>query len=342
MPSVQVQKFDWQGFSWKEAVARYQNPDLKRSLWQIINSILPYFMLLYLMVLSLQISYWLTLGLAVVAAGFLARIFIIFHDCGHGSFFKSRKANEVVGIITGFLTFTPYYYWTRNHAIHHATAGDLSRRGTGDVMTLTVKEFQALSPARQLVYRIQRNPLFMFIIGPLLLFLGFHRFARPGTTGRELHSVYWTSLGMLVYLGVLILLMGFETFLLVNLPIWAVGFSFGVWLFYVQHQFEGTYWVDHEDWDYATAAMKGSSYYKLPRILQWFTGNIGFHHIHHLSPKIPNYYLEKCLKENPPFQKVEPLTLLSSLNCLKYRLWDEEQGKLVGFSALKGMQNPAV
>lgn len=340
MTSKQTRKFDWQGFPWKEAVARYQ-PDLKRSLWQIINTIPPYFILLYLMVLSLQVSYWLTLGLAVIAAGLLARTFIIFHDCGHGSFFKSRKANEAVGIITGFLTFTPYYYWTRNHAIHHATAGDLSRRGTGDVMTLTVKEYLALSPLRQLFYRIQRNPLFMFIISPMFLFLGFHRFARPGTSGRELHSVYWTTLAMLVYLGVLILLMGFKTFLLLNLPIWAVGFSAGVWLFYVQHQFEGTYWVDHEDWDYATAAMVGSSYYKLPRILQWFTGNIGFHHIHHLSPKIPNYYLEKCLKENPPFQKVKPLTLLSSLHCLKYRLWDEDQGKLVGFGALKETQSQA-
>jgi omega-6 fatty acid desaturase (delta-12 desaturase) len=338
MTSKQTQKLDKKVYPWKEAVARYQKPDLKRSLWQIVNTIPPYFILLYLMVRSLQVSYWLTLGLAVIAAGFLARIFIIFHDCGHGSFFKSQNANDIVGILTGILTFTPYYYWRRDHAIHHATAGDLSRRGTGDILTLTVKEYLALSPLKRLGYRILRNPVFMFVISPLFIFLGAHRFARRGTSGRELHSVHWTSLAMAVYFAAMILLMGFKTFLLVNLPIWAVAFSAGVWLFYVQHQFEGTYWEQHENWDYATAALKGSSFYKLPRLLQWFSGNIGFHHIHHLSPKIPNYYLEKCLAENTAFQKVKPITFLSSFRSLTFRLWDEDQRRLVGFGALKEIQ----
>jgi omega-6 fatty acid desaturase (delta-12 desaturase) len=334
----QTEKFDSRAFPWKEAVARYHNPTLKHSLGQIITSIPPYFIILNLMVRSLQFSYWLTLGLAVIAAGFLARTFIIFHDCGHGSFFKSQKANDAVGILTGIMTFTPYYYWRRDHAIHHATAGDLSRRGTGDILTLTVREYLALSPIKKLGYRILRDPVFMFIISPLFIFLGAHRIARPGTTGRELYSVHFTTLAMAAYFAALILMMGFKTFLLVNLPIWAVAFSAGVWLFYVQHQFEGTYWEDHRDWDYFTAALYGSSFYKLPRLLQWFSGNIGFHHVHHLSPKIPNYFLEKCHAENPVFQQVKPITLLSSFRSLTFRLWDEDRRRLVGFGALKEIQ----
>jgi omega-6 fatty acid desaturase (delta-12 desaturase) len=323
---------------WREVVAKYQIPDLGRSMWQIANSVIPYLALLYLMARSLEISYWITLALAVPAAGFMMRIFIIFHDCGHGSFFKSGKANAFCGFITGVMTFTPYHYWTRDHAIHHATVSDLDRRGVGDVKTLTVKEYLELPLFKRLVYRFFRNPVIMFLIGPILVFLVVHRFAR-GTVGkRERFSVYWTNLALLGLLILIHFTFGLKTYVLVQLPILLIGFSIGVWLFYVQHQFEGTYWESHKNWDYVTAALKGSSFYKLPKVLQWFSGNIGFHHIHHLSPRIPNYNLERCHNENPMFQEIEPITLLSSLKSIKFRLWDEERHVLIGWNELKTAQ----
>jgi omega-6 fatty acid desaturase (delta-12 desaturase) len=288
------------------------------------------------MVRSLEVSYWLTLILAVPTAGFLARIFIIFHDCGHGSFFKSRKANAFWGFITGVITYTPYDYWRRDHAIHHATAGDLDRRGIGDVKTITIEEYLALSPLKKLGYRVMRNPLVLFVIGPPIVFLIRHRFARRDAGKQERYSVIWTNLAILVAYAVILSTIGLKTYLLVHVPVLLITFSVGVWLFYVQHQFEGTYWENHEEWDYVTAALKGSSFYKLPKVLQWFTGNIGYHHIHHLSPRIPNYYLEKCHNENPMFQEIEPVTLRGSLKSLKFRLWDEKQRILVGFDHLRG------
>jgi acyl-lipid omega-6 desaturase (Delta-12 desaturase) len=328
--------------NWREVVARYQQPDIWRSYWEIANSILPYFFLLYLMFRSLEISYWLTLALSLPTAGFLMRIFIIFHDCGHGSFFKSKRLNAFWGFVTGVITYTPYHYWTRDHAIHHATVSDLDRRGIGDVKTMTVKEYLALSTWGKLEYRLYRNPLIMFVLGPAVVFLVIHRFARKDAGKRERYSVYWTNFALLVAYLVLIPAIGLQTYLLVHLPVLLVGFSAGVWLFYVQHQFEGTYWEHHKDWDFVTAAIKGSSFYKLPKILQWFTGNIGFHHIHHLSPRIPNYLLEKCHNENPMFQDIEPVTLLSSLKCLKFRLWDDERLILVGYDALKNQAEARV
>jgi omega-6 fatty acid desaturase (delta-12 desaturase) len=335
---TETSKNDSFNLSWQKAVAKYRNPEFRRSIWQIANTIPPYFAVVFIMVRSLEISYWLTLALAPLAAGLLARTFIIFHDCGHGSFFKSQRANDILGFLTGVLTFTPYHYWKHNHAIHHATAGDLDRRGTGDVMTLTVKEYLALPPIKRLGYRIMRNPIMMFLIGPLVVFLIVHRFVRGEAGRRERYSVYWTNLSIAGYVALMILAMGLEPFLLVQLPIVIITFSCGVWLFYVQHQFEGTYWEDTQNWDYATAALKGSSYYKLPKVLQWFTGNIGFHHIHHLSPRIPNYLLEKCYNENKIFQEIEPVTLRSSLKSLSFRLWDEDKRKLVGFDSVKEYQ----
>lgn len=321
--------------NWRKLVAPYQHPDLRRSLWQLANSLLPYFFLWGLMVWGLQFSYWLTLALAIPAAGFMMRIFIIFHDCGHGSFFKSRRLNAMVGSITGVLTFTAYHHWTRDHAIHHATAGDLDRRGVGDVETLTVKEYLSLPPWRQLIYRLMRNPFFMLVIGAPIVFWVVHRFARPGVDRRERNSVLWTNLALAGVILLLGLAIGFKTFLLVQLPIVAFGTAMGVWLFYVQHQFEGVYWRRHTDWDYLDAALLGASYYKLPRLLQWFSGNIGFHHLHHLAPRIPNYNLEKCQVENPAFDCVRPLTLRTSLRSLRLRLYDEDRQRLIGFGELK-------
>lgn len=324
--------------SWRAVVARYQKPELRRSLWQIANSVIPYLLLWGLMVWSLSVSYWLTLAISVLAAGFLVRVFIIFHDCGHNSFFESQRANTIVGIITGLLTFTAYHYWTRDHAIHHATAGDLDRRGVGDVETLTVKEYLALSPLRRFAYRLMRNPLLMFGIGSSLVFLVVHRIPRPRAGKKGRASVLWTNLALLGILLVLALTIGLKAVLLVQLPITFLGTAVGVWMFYVQHQFEGVYWVRHDEWDYLTSAMRGASYYKLPRLLQWFSGNIGFHHLHHLSPKIPNYYLERCQRENPIFADVRPLTLLSSLRSLRLRLYDEERGRIIGFRELNQLR----
>jgi acyl-lipid omega-6 desaturase (Delta-12 desaturase) len=328
--------------TWQQVIAKYQHPSISRSTWQVINTLVPYFALWFLMVLSLKVSYWLTLLLAIPTAGFMMRTFILFHDCGHGSFFESKRANDTLGIITGILTFTPYYSWRHAHAVHHATVADLDRRGVGDVWTLTVKEYQALPGWKKLVYRVVRNPLIMFTIGSLAVFLIGHRFAKRGDARRERFSVYWTNLALLGIITLLSFTIGLKAFILVQLPILFFGTSAGVWLFYVQHQFEGTYWARHDNWDYLTAALKGSSFYKLPGVLQWFTGNIGFHHIHHVSPRIPNYLLEKCHNSYPLFRQVKPLTLLSSLRSLRLRLWDEDAQKLVGYAELKKLQNASM
>ena len=326
---------------WQEAVAKYQNPDVRASLWQIATSVIPYIVLWFLMYLSLEYSYLITLALSVLAGGFLVRIFIIFHDCGHGSFFKSQKLNHIVGSICGVMTFTPYFEWRHAHAIHHATAGDLDRRGTGDVLTLTVKEYQQMPGWKRLGYRLYRNPLVMFILGPMFVFLVVHRFPSRNSKKRERTSVYWTNLAILAYIVPLVALIGFERYILIQLPIALLTGTAGVWMFYVQHQFEGTYWEKHVQWDYLTAALKGSSYYKLPKILQWFTGNIGLHHIHHLSPRIPNYNLQACHDANPLFQQVPTVTLGPSFKSVFFKLWDEEQRQLVGFGRFKPTQPEA-
>ena len=324
--------------SWRDMIAKYQHSDLRRSVWQIINSYGPYFILLYIMYRSLDVSYLITIGLSVFAAGFQVRTFIIFHDCGHGSFFKSQRANDIVGIVSGLFTFTPYYEWRHNHALHHATGSDLDRRGIGDVWMLTVKEYNERTPWRRFVYRFYRNPFVMFGVGPLFMFFISHRFTSVSSGPREKKNVYWTNITLAVLVAAVGFTLGFTRFILIFLPtIWIAGI-FGLWLFYVQHQYEGVYWARHEDWNFYDSALKGSSFYKLPRVLQWFSGNIGFHHIHHLSPRIPNYSLSECQKEEPIFRSVKPVTLLSSMRSLALRLWDEEQRELVGFDSLKAVQ----
>lgn len=319
---------------WRSAIKQYQNPDVRRSVWQLINSIGPYLILWVLMVLSLKVGYWLTLLLAIPAAGFLVRIFIIFHDCGHGSFFKSRQANTIFGYITGILVFTPYHLWRHNHAVHHATAGNLDRRGVGDVWTMTLEEYKNAPWWKRVAYRFYRYPFFMFIVGPLIVFLVNQRFAGKSANKRDRQSVYITNAVLLAILVTAHFTIGLKAYVMVQLPaIWMATIA-GVWLFYVQHQFEDVYWDRHENWDFVKAAIKGSSFYKLPKLLQWFTGNIGFHHIHHLSPKIPNYLLERCHWDNPIFQ-VKPLTIWTSLKSLTTHLWDEKRRKLVGFRQLK-------
>jgi omega-6 fatty acid desaturase (delta-12 desaturase) len=323
--------------AWYKDVAVYQQPDLRRAIWQLVNSFVPYIALWMLMVRTVQLglSYWITLALAVLAAGFLVRIFIIFHDCGHGSFFASRRANTIAGIITGLCTFTPYEYWRYNHGVHHATVGDLDRRGTGDVYLMTVEEYLAAPPLARIGYRLYEHPLIMFGLGPLYMFLISHRFHRKRAKPQHRQSVYLTTLAMAVIIALASLTIGFRTYVLVQLTTLLIAGVAGIWLFYVQHHFEGVYWARHDLWDPWRAALEGSSYYKLPKLLQWFSGNIGLHHIHHVRPRIPNYNLQRCYDEVPAMQAVKPLTFLNSLKALRFSLYDEERKELVGFRALR-------
>ncbi len=316
---------------WVSIISRYNKPVLSKSIWQIINSLGPYLLLWVLMYFSLQISYLLTLGLSILAAGFLVRMFIIFHDCGHGSFFRSEKANRIVGTILGSLVFTPYRRWHRDHAIHHNTVGNLDRRGIGDVWTLTVHEYEKLSPAKKLGYRLYRHPVFLFGIAPFLLFVVGFRFTRRSMGAAEKRSVYVTNLIIALFAAGTILLIGWKAFLLIQLPVIYFATVAGVWLFYVQHQFEEVIWTRQDSWDYKTMALEGSSYLKLPRVLQWFSGNIGYHHIHHLGPRIPNYHLEKCHRENDLFRNTRPVTFIPGMRTLRLRLWDEQNRKLISF-----------
>ena len=321
--------------SWKEIVLQCQKPSRWRALWQIANTLGPYALLWYLMYISLAISYWITLPLAILAGGFLIRVFIIFHDCGHSSFFKSKIANDVVGFITGMLTFTPYYHWRWEHAIHHASAGHLDKRGTGDVWTMTVQEYLESSRWKRFAYRLARNPIVLFVIAPLYLFIVRQRFVSAKANRRERWSVHWMNLAILGMAAGLSVVFGVIPYLIIQSTAMAVAGSAGIWLFYVQHQFEDVYWERSDQWDYTAAALQGSSFYKLPKILQWFSGNIGFHHIHHLSSRIPNYNLERCHKAHPLFQSVKPITLFSSLKSFTFRLWDEEHKKLISFRRLR-------
>ncbi|MCF7733536.1 MAG: fatty acid desaturase [Akkermansiaceae bacterium] len=324
--------------AWREVVARYQKASTGRAVWQLVDTIVPYLGLWFLMWLCLDVSWWLVAPLAVLAGGFMVRAFIIFHDCGHGSFFKSKKANSIVGVITGILTLTPYYHWRWEHAIHHSSSGDLDRRGTGDIWTLTVEEYLQASRWRRFSYRLARNPFVLFVLAPLVLFLFINRVPKSRAPLRERLSVYLTNLAIVLIAGALSWVFGFKEYLIIQTAVIMVAGSAGVWLFYVQHQFEGVYWERNEGWDYATAALQGSSFYQLPKVLQWFSGNIGFHHVHHLSPRIPNYHLEQCHRSEPLFQTIKPVTLLGSLKSLTFRLWDEQRNRLVGYGYLKTLR----
>ena len=320
---------------WKEIVARYEEPGLRHSLWQLINTLVPYAVLWYLMYLSLGVSYWLTGALALLAAGFQVRVFIIFHDCGHGSFFKSRRANHILGLITGVLSFTPVLSLAVEHALHHATAGDLDRRGAGDMWTLTVQEYLEASKWKRFTYRLARNPVILFVLAPVFLFAIKQRFASPKAPRRERRSVLWTNLALLAMATGLSCLLGLKTYLLLQLGVFGAAGSPGCGSFTSSISSRGFIGNADRTADYCAAALQGSSFYKLPKILQWFSGNIGFHHIHHLSPRIPNYKLEQCHLAEPLFQTVKPVTLFASFKALTFRLWDEQRRKLVGFSVLK-------
>ncbi|MEW5874200.1 MAG: fatty acid desaturase [Candidatus Zixiibacteriota bacterium] len=310
-----------------------------RSSFQLANTLIPFALLWIAMLWSLDVSYWLTLALAVPASGLLIRLFIIQHDCGHGSFFPRQAVNNWIGSMIGVLTLTPYEYWRRTHAIHHATSGNLSHRDFGEVTTLTVKEYQALTPLRRFLYRLYRNPIVMFGIGPAYQFILKHRIPwdMPRSWRREWRSVALTNAALIALCVLASQTIGWMNLLKIQLPITLLSGTLGVWLFYIQHQYEDTYWRLDPEWSYYEAGLRGSSYYDLPRILNWFTGNIGVHHVHHLCSRIPNYRLLRCLHENPILQTATRLTIKDSIRCTRLKLWDEDARKLVGFAEARSV-----
>jgi omega-6 fatty acid desaturase (delta-12 desaturase) len=309
---------------------------------QLLNTLVPLAIGFGLMYWALDVHYGLVLLLAVPVAGLLVRAFIVMHDCGHGSFFKSRRWNDIVGFVTGVITLTPYVHWRREHAIHHAGSGNLDRRGFGDVTTLTVREYLAKGRWGRFGYRIYRNPLVLLAFGPAWLMVK-HRFARrDGTFGpKERRNVLATN-AVLVGLALVAAVFGvLDEAALIYFPAILLAGTAGVWLFYVQHQFEETYWRPGEEWQYEVAALQGSTYLKLPKVLQWFTGNIGLHHVHHLSPRIPNYRLQACHDEHPLFQQVPTIGFRQGIKALWLKLWDEDNGRLVGFGYLRQLRRQA-
>jgi omega-6 fatty acid desaturase (delta-12 desaturase) len=316
-----------------QSLAAYREPSSPRSIFEIAITALPLALLWLLMWTSLEIGYWACLLLSVPAAGFLVRLFMIQHDCGHGAFFRQRVVNNWVGRVIGVVTLTPYDFWRRTHAIHHAHSGNLDHRGIGDIDMLTVREYLALSPWRRLRYRLYRHPLIMFGVGPAYHFVLRQRlpFGLMRSGWEPWLSTMATNVAIAALFATMIWLVGAGPFLLVQLPITLLGASIGVWLFYVQHQFEDTFWTHDKGWNFHEAALRGSSHYDLPQVLRWFTANIGVHHVHHLCSRIPYYRLPLVLRDHPQLAAVGRLTLLQSFRCVHMVLWDEVRQRAISF-----------
>ena len=316
---------------WRDSIEVYERPAVSRSLLDLATSVLPYVLLSVAGYLTFSVSVWITLGLSVLASGFLLRTFIVFHDCAHGSFFRSRSANLWVGRLCALLTFQAFADWRHSHAVHHGSAGDLDRRGTGDVPTLTVDEYMARSWRGRLAYRLFRNPLVMFGIGPIWSLMVTPRIWSKNQRPRQRHSVWLTNLALAATLAPIWWFEGFGAWVVVQMPAAVIAGTAGVFLFYVQHQFEDAYWVPHSHWDYVEAALRGSSHLQLPQPLRWLTANIGLHHVHHVAPRIPNYRLQQCHDASAVFQRSPTITLRSATAALRLSLWDEDQRRLVRF-----------
>ena len=313
-------------------LAAYARPRLGRSMLEILTSVVAYLAISGLIYLALAHSYLLALALILPAAGFLVRTFVVFHDCAHGSLLPSKRANRYVGRFLGLFVLSPFQRWRHDHAVHHATSGDLERRGVGDIITLTIGEYRARPRSGRITYRLIRNPIVMFGLGPIIAMIIGPRIATRAQRPRLRHSVFATDVVLVMVVGGLCWLIGWQDFLLVWAPPAMLAGSVGIWLFYVQHQFEDAYWQSAADWSYSEAALRGSSYLKLPKVLQFFTGNIGLHHVHHLNARIPNYNLQRAHDENPIFHQVPTLSLWDGLRAVRLKLWDEEHGKLVTFA----------
>jgi len=323
---------------WRGILAPYARPRPLRSLADVMTSVVPYLALSVVTYRAIRISPLLALGLALPTAGFLLRTYIVFHDCTHGSFWRSRRANTWFGTVCGLLVLAPFVRWRHDHAVHHATSGDLDRRGVGDLPTLTVAEYDARTGWDRLSYRLLRSPLVMFGIGPVIAMVIGPRFTTREARPRMSRSVIGTDIALAAIIGPLCWLVGWDRFLLAWAPAALMAGAVGIWLFYVQHQFEDTYWQRAGGWSYADAALRGSSYLKLPKLLQFFTGNIGLHHVHHLSARIPNYNLQRAHDENPVFHQVPTLSLWDGLRAVRLKLWDEDGGRLVTFAQARASE----
>lgn len=319
--------------SWVAELKRFERPDWGRALFQIANTLIPYLALVVLMYLTIVwgFHYGIAIIAAVPASLLLVRLFIFFHDCAHGAYLPSPRATRTLGVFLGFLLFTPFFEWRALHAAHHATSGNLDKRGKGDVWTMTVDEYRQSSRSTRILYRTMRHPAVLLGLGPLYVFLIAHRLPSRGATREAFLSVIVTNVSMALIIAAAAFTIGLDVYLKIQLPIIFIAGSVGVWLFYIQHQFDPSYWSRTREWDPMEAALRGSSFYRLPKLLQWFSGNIGFHHIHHLRPRIPNYHLERCLRETPELQLADPLTLWTSLKAVRLNLWDEQRGVLVSF-----------
>jgi omega-6 fatty acid desaturase (delta-12 desaturase) len=317
---------------WVEALAPYSGADVPRSWLFLMTSVAPYAALWVAMYYLLDVSYLLALLLAIPAAGFLVRTFIVFHDCGHGSFMPTKRGNRFLGVVTGLLVFNPFFAWSHDHAGHHATSGDLDRRGVGDVDTMTVAEYRAKSWRGRLGYRLMRSPYVMFTVGPLWALAIEPRLIPFSKRARIQRSHMLTNVGVAAMVAGLILVVGWQAYLEIQIPIVLLAGAAGVWLFYVQHQFEAAYWTRTDDWSYLDAALKGSSYLKLPKVLQFFSGNIGLHHVHHLSPGIPNYNLQRAHDENPFLHVVPTIGFWCGMRALNLKLIDERSGRMLTFA----------
>ncbi len=325
--------------TWLKIVNSYRKPNLTRSSFELGVTLVPFILLWLGAWASFEFSFWPGLVLVVPAAAFLLRLFIIQHDCGHGAFFARRSVDDWTGRLLGVLTYTPYDYWRRAHAEHHATAGNLEERGVGDITTLTVAEYRALSPLGRLGYRLYRNPIVLFGIGPIWVFLLKQRlpFGMMKDGALPWVSTMATNAGMVAMAALMIWLAGLDAFLVVHLPIVLLAGALGIWLFYVQHQFEDTHWSNPPEWQFQHAALHGASHYDLPWGLRWLTGHIGVHHVHHLSSKIPFYRLPEVLRDHPELKTISRITLKESFACVKLVLWDEARGRLVSFREARRM-----
>lgn len=319
----------------RKEVMPYAKSQTKTSIIQLCNTLLPFFALWFLAYQSLSVSFWLSLLFSIGAAGFMVRTFIIFHDCTHHSFFKNKKLNNFFGTFTGVITHFAYERWKYEHQMHHATSGNLDKRGIGDIWVMTVQEYKDAGRWERLKYRLYRNPIIMFGLGPLHLFMNANRFNRKGAKRKERFNTYLIDA---ILAGIYCLIgftLGWHVLLMVQLPIIYVAGATGIWLFYVQHQFEDSYFENESEWDYVKAAVDGSSYYKLPKWLEWMTGSIGYHHVHHLVPRVPNYNLEEAHESTPPLHRATTITLKTSLESVKFRLYDEDSKAFVTFRQVR-------
>lgn len=319
----------------RKSVMPYAKSQTKTSIIQLLNTIVPFFLLWILAYQALSISFWLSLPFSILAAGFMIRSFIIFHDCAHGSFFKNKKLNNFFGTFTGVITHFAFDRWKTEHAMHHATSGNLDKRGIGDIWVMTVKEYEEAGRWKKLQYRLYRNPIVMFGLGPLHLFLSANRFNRKEAKRKERLNTHLITLILIAAYLTIGFTLGWQAILLVQLPIAYIAGMAGIWLFYVQHQFEDSYFENESEWDFVKAAVDGSSYYKLPKWLEWMTGSIGYHHVHHLAPRVPNYHLEEAHENTPPLHQATTITLKTSLESIKFRLFDEDHKKFITFKELR-------